>query len=88
MFPHEAAAKAKPSDTWSLGKEASAVNGTELDAFRDKPAVSSWAVTGMEEALRAGIISGMTTDTLAPLDNATRAQAAAMIYKLLNFLRR
>jgi hypothetical protein len=26
----------------------------------------------MEEAVKAGIVSGVTADTLAPLDNATR----------------
>jgi hypothetical protein len=40
----------------------------------------------MEEAVKAGIVSGMTAGTLAPEDNATRAQAAAMIDKLLNVL--
>jgi hypothetical protein len=40
----------------------------------------------MEEAVKAGIVSGMTPDTLDPLANATRAQAPAMIYKLLGVL--
>jgi hypothetical protein len=70
----------------ALGSKAPAVNGTELDAFSDKSDISSWAVTGMEEAVKAGIVSGMTPTTLAPLDNATRAQAAAMIFKLLTIL--
>ena len=70
----------------ALGSKAPAVNGTELDAFSDSSTVSSWAVNGMEEAVKAGVVSGMTPTTLAPLDNATRAQAAVMIYKLLNIL--
>ena len=70
----------------ALGTNATAVDGTELNAFSDKSAVDSWAVTGMEEAVKAGIISGVTADTLAPKDNATRAQATAMIYKLLTVL--
>jgi hypothetical protein len=40
----------------------------------------------MEEAVKAGIVNGMTADTLAPLDSATRAQAAVMIFKLLSIL--
>jgi hypothetical protein len=67
----------------ALGNKAPAVDGTELNAFSDKSAVSSWAVSGMEEAVKAGIVSGMTADTLAPMANATRAQAAEMIYKML-----
>ena len=70
----------------ALGTNAPAVDGTELNAFSDRSAVDSWAVTGMEEAVKAGIVSGMTAGTLAPNDNATRAQAAAMIYKLLTIL--
>jgi hypothetical protein len=70
----------------ALGNQAPAIDGTELNAFSDRSSVSNWAVTSMEEAVKAGIISGITTDTLAPLDNATRAQAAAMIYKLLTVL--
>ncbi len=72
--------------TKALGSKAPAVAGTELNAFSDSSAVSSWAVTGMEEAVKAGIVSGMTAGTLAPQANATRAQAAAMIYKLLTVL--
>jgi hypothetical protein len=67
----------------AMGTKAPAVNGTELSAFSDSSTVDSWAVSGMEEAVKAGIVSGMTADTLAPLANATRAQAAAMIYKML-----
>ena len=48
----------------ALGDNAPAVNGTELDSFSDSSSVSSWAVNGMEEAVKAGIVSGMTTDTL------------------------
>jgi hypothetical protein len=70
----------------ALGNKAPATNGTELNAFSDKSAVSSWAVSGMDEAVKAGIVSGMTADTLAPMANATRAQAAAMVYKLLGVL--
>jgi hypothetical protein len=67
----------------ALGTKAPAVNGTELNAFSDSSTVDSWAVTSMKEAIKAGIISGMTANTLAPLADATRAQAAVMIYHML-----
>ncbi|MGD0620904.1 MAG: S-layer homology domain-containing protein, partial [Thermacetogeniaceae bacterium] len=70
----------------ALGTRAPTVDGTELTAFSDRSAVSSWAVTGMEEGVKSGIVSGMNTDTLAPDDDATRAQAAVMIYKMLTVL--
>jgi hypothetical protein len=70
----------------ALGTNAPAVDRTELNAFSDRSAVSSWAVTGMEDVVKAGILSGMHDGTLAPKAEATRAQAAAMIYKLLTVL--
>jgi hypothetical protein len=70
----------------AMGTKAPAVDGTELNSFSDGSTVSSWAVSGMEEAVKAGIVSGVTTDTLAQQADATRAQAAAMIYKLLSVL--
>jgi hypothetical protein len=70
----------------ALGTRAPAVNGTELSAFSDGWRVDGWATTGVDEAVKAGIVIGMSADTLAPLAHATRAQAAAMIYQLLNFL--
>jgi len=70
----------------AMGSKAPTIDGTELNAFSDESAVSTWAVTGMEEAVKAGIISGMTPTALAPLDNATRAQAAETIFKLISFL--
>jgi hypothetical protein len=72
----------------ALGRKAPTIDGTGLDTFTDQPDVSTWAVTGLEEAVKAGIITGIIPDTLAPLDNATRAQAAEMIYKLLGVLGR
>jgi hypothetical protein len=72
--------------TKALGSKTPATNGTELNAFSDGSAVSSWAKSGVDESVKAGIVIGMTADTLAPLAEATRAQEAAMIYKMLAFL--
>jgi hypothetical protein len=67
-----------------LGTKASAVNDTELNVFSDSSTVDSWAVTSIEEAVKAGIISGMTANTIAPPADATRAQAAVMIYEMFS----
>ncbi|WP_274364214.1 S-layer homology domain-containing protein [Paenibacillus thermotolerans] len=42
-----------------------------------------WASHDWAVAIRAGIVTGMTDSTLAPRDNATRAQAAVMLKRLL-----
>jgi hypothetical protein len=69
-----------------LGSNTPTVNGTELNAFNDRSHVSSWATTGVDEAVKSGVVIGMSADRLAPLAHATRAQAAAMIYQLLSVL--
>jgi hypothetical protein len=69
--------------TSALGTSVPGTNFPELDAYSDGSSASSWAVPGMAEAIKEGIVSGLTTSMLAPRNTATRAQAAAMIYRLL-----
>jgi hypothetical protein len=40
----------------------------------------------MEDAINVGIVSGISADYLAPQANATRAQAATMVFQLLTVL--
>jgi hypothetical protein len=70
----------------ALGTKAPSIDGTELSAFKDGSRVSSWATTGVDQAVKTGIVIGMSAAHLAPLAHATRAQAAAMIYQMLSFL--
>jgi len=55
-----------------------------LGAFPDKNSVSSFATDGMAWAVGKGLINGVTVNgetKLAPLDNATRAQIAAIMMR-------
>jgi hypothetical protein len=70
----------------ALGSKAPVADGTELNAFGDSSSISGWAVPGVEVVAKAHIISGMPDGTFAPQSKATRAQAAAVIYKLLTVL--
>ena len=54
-----------------------------IERFSDRDAISEWAYAFVDEATTAGLISGMTADTFAPLENTTRAQAASVIKRLL-----
>lgn len=56
-----------------------AVSGT-LASFKDADALSDWAVPVMRWACSTGLISGIN-GVLAPQQIATRAQAAAMLYR-------
>ena len=59
-----------------------------LDSFSDKAAISSWARGAIQWAASHGIMSGKGSGAdgrpvLDPKGNATRAECAAMIKKLL-----
>jgi hypothetical protein len=54
-----------------------------LAQFTDQASIGDWAETSIAQTVEAGIITGMTPDTFAPNENATRAQAAVMLKRLL-----
>ncbi|WP_123042234.1 S-layer homology domain-containing protein [Cohnella candidum] len=65
------------------------VDQSVLNPFSDQGSISSWAREAVIGCVQAGLISGYTPSTVKPKNNATRAQAASMIKRLLlhvNFL--
>ena len=57
------------------------VNKTaDLTKYNDYKTISSYATTSMSWAVSTGVISGNKNGTLTPKGNATRAEAAGMIY--------
>ncbi len=61
----------------SVGK---ALTATSSPSFSDADQVSDYASDSVYTLAQAGIINGMGDGTFAPLNNATRAQAAVIIY--------
>ncbi|MBQ9647794.1 MAG: S-layer homology domain-containing protein, partial [Oscillospiraceae bacterium] len=55
-----------------------------LDGFGDAADVSAWAADAMRWAVGAGLIRG-TGEGLEPQGTATRAQAAAIITRFIQF---
>lgn len=55
----------------------------DLDGYIDAENISSWATETMSWAVAEGLISGVTNDTLAPQESATRAQVAAIVQRFL-----
>ena len=49
--------------------------------FSDSVDIADYAVNAVAALAKEGIITGMDNNTFAPADNATRAQAAVMIYR-------
>ena len=54
-----------------------------LGAFADADRASAWAASGIADSVRAGIVQGRDGNLLAPQDFITRAEAAALIERLL-----
>ena len=54
-----------------------------FDKYTDASSISSWATDVMQWAVSEELISGVTTDTLIPQGNATRAQVAAIFERFL-----
>ena len=51
--------------------------------FGDSASISEWAVPSVELAVAQGFIMGMENGNFEPNSTATRAQAAAIIYRVL-----
>ena len=49
-----------------------------LDSYTDAGTVSSWAQNAMRWAVAKGVVSGTSSNTLAPRGTTTRAQAAQL----------
>ncbi|MBM7565959.1 S-layer homology domain-containing protein [Paenibacillus sacheonensis] len=61
-------------------------NGTlPLDVFKDKSAIEAWAAAFVAQAVEAKIIEGNTNGNFAPDNKATRAEAAVMLKRLLDY---
>ncbi|SHH39170.1 MG2 domain-containing protein [Caloranaerobacter azorensis DSM 13643] len=57
-------------------------------SFMDKEEISNWAKEAVGIAYNKGIVNGVGENKFAPKDTANRAQAAVMIYRLLEVLNR
>jgi hypothetical protein len=57
-----------------------------LASFTDQGQISSWAKEGASIVVQLGIVSGRNANSFAPLHNATRAEATAMILRTYNQL--
>ncbi|MFV9568464.1 endo-1,4-beta-xylanase [Thermoanaerobacter mathranii] len=51
--------------------------------FTDNGKISEWARNAVANVMKLGIVRGYEDNTFKPKDNATRAEAAAMLYRVL-----
>ena len=57
--------------------------GGSVENFTDADTISDWAVEDVAAAVQTGIVQGNEDGTFAPLQTATRAEAATMMSRLL-----
>lgn len=57
----------------------------DLSGYKDRNQISAYALDAISWAVGAGIINGTSATTLEPRSNATRAEIAAMLCRLLDF---
>ncbi|MGO4730158.1 immunoglobulin-like domain-containing protein [Paenibacillus sp. 2KB_22] len=63
-----------------------ALAGGEATAFKDEANIANYAKQAVEAIQGAGIINGVGNDQFAPKKNASRAEAAVMIYNVLGLM--
>lgn len=59
------------------------INTYGLDRFSDKEQISNWAIPYVDKAISSRFMNGISKDAFGPLENATRAQAATIIRRLV-----
>lgn len=57
-------------------------DASTLKRFKDRGKVSQWAQDSVSQTIKGKIINGRSSTVLAPLDNATKAEAIAMVKKV------
>ena len=64
-----------------LGYDTSARAG--LNTFSDGAKVSGWAIESMRWSVAAGIVTGRADGTIDPQGNATRAEVATLVMRIV-----
>ena len=60
--------------------------GELAEAFSDSKTIPTWAKGPVEAVYAAGIMKGDSNERFKPVDRATRAESAAMVDSMLNYL--
>ncbi len=65
------------------GYDVSVGENTNILSYDDFDSISEYAIPAMQYAVGSGLVQGKTASTLNPLDNATRAEVAAMLHRFI-----
>jgi bacillolysin len=64
-----------------------AASGKAKLQFTDSGKIADWAKSAVSDAVNSKIMDGMDNNTFAPNNNATRAQAAVSLKRLLQYIK-
>ncbi|MFD0960007.1 S-layer homology domain-containing protein [Paenibacillus chungangensis] len=67
------------------GQPAPSADPHSLSQFKDGSEISSWAASSVAGALQIGLVTGMGDGSFDPAGEASRAQAATMLLRMLRF---
>ena len=65
------------------GDDVSAGENINISAYSDYEDISDYALSAIQWTVYSEIISGKTAEIIAPLDIATRAEAAVIIMRMI-----
>jgi fibronectin type 3 domain-containing protein len=69
----------------NFGGKKAAADAKGLAGFTDAGSISGWAKDAVTQSVNAGIINGVTNQTFVPSAKASRAEAAVMLKRLLQY---
>lgn len=65
------------------GYDVSVEENTNILSYDDFDTISEYAIASMQYAVGSGLMKGKSASTLNPLDNATRAEIAAILHRFI-----
>lgn len=65
------------------GYDVSVGENTNILSYTDAESISEYAISAMQYAVGSGLMKGKTETSINPLDNATRAEIAAILQRFL-----
>ncbi|MDQ0062197.1 S-layer homology domain-containing protein [Paenibacillus harenae] len=69
------------------GFDSAAAEGAgSLDGLEDRGDIAAWALASVEQVLNAGLIKGSPDGLFRPTETGTRAEAAAILFKLIDLI--
>ena len=72
---------------FGLYKKTEFPTGTDIGKFTDRAAISDYAKEAVSKLNACGIVNGMGDLSFAPKSGATRAQAAVIVYRMIEYMK-